>query len=606
MPARERGRPGRALAACLAVWVVALGVHAAVALQYRHDPFARHYVSDALSYDVWARRIVRQGLAAEPVFHQAPLFPLALSALYRLSPEAQRGTAALGLQIVLMSTAIALLVPLGRLYFGGIAAGLAAAAIALLHGPFVFYGLKLLPVPLALATQAAALAALGAARGAGSVLWAIVAGSTLGLACLARAETLAFVPFAVLALWTGAPRPRRFAATAALALALAATVLPATAHNARRGDGVLIASALGENLFAGNQRRAEGGHKALAPLAGDIFSQRTAAQAEAERARGRALRPSEVSAYWRERAGREIAADPLGWLALEARKLGRILHPGDPTDMYSFALERSRYLTLLHALPLGVWSLILLGAAGAWLAWREGPRGAWPIGAFAAVQGAVLLVFFVDSRLRVPLLFSLVPFAGHAAAGGLRRWREGRGRRALAACGAALVLATLAGALALRPAPRDLVRLAAVLSLQQRVEEALAVLQPDLSGPRPDAYVLDEAGWLHQKLERFGESRELYERALAHGGLSPSRARHTRTRLGMVLERLGQPEAALAQHDAAVASGHATAGTYYERGMLLLRQGRTEDAVSDLRQAVRLDPRWLTPRDVLRSLGLDP
>ena len=76
------------------------------------------------------------------------------------------------------------------------------------------------------------------------------------------------------------------------AAGLVLAVLPATLHNVRQGDFVTIASAGGENLFIGNQRGATGGHTALHPQAGDIFSQRRLATELAERERGRALKPS--------------------------------------------------------------------------------------------------------------------------------------------------------------------------------------------------------------------------------------------------------------------------------------------------------------------------
>jgi Tfp pilus assembly protein PilF len=73
----------------------------------------------------------------------------------------------------------------------------------------------------------------------------------------------------------------------------------------------------------------------------------------------------------------------------------------------------------------------------------------------------------------------------------------------------------------------------------------------------------------------------------------------------MAHERLGQIDEAAAQHDAAVASGHANAGTFYERGMFRLRRNDLAGGAQDLRQAVRLDPAWPAPRQALQFLGAD-
>jgi tetratricopeptide (TPR) repeat protein len=587
------------------VFLAAAVVYVVVWWQYRSDPFATNYVSDALSYDRWAERIVENGLGAEPVFHQAPLFPLLLSRVYASVTGPGRAAWSIGLQVLLGCAAIACLVPLGRLWFGRRSAGVAAAALALLHGPFVFYAMKMLPVPLALATQAAGLVTLAIARHRGRGLLAACAGAIWGLACLTRSEMLLFAPFALAALvHPDRPRRRWTALAGAYVAGFALVVAPVTLHNLRQGDLVVVASSAGENLFIGNQRSAEGGYRALDPTAGDIFSQRVVAKRLAEQARERPLRPSEVSAYWRQRALREITSNPGAWLVLEGKKLGRILHPGDPTDIYSYALERRTYLQVLYGLPVSSWAILLLGVVGATIALRGAAARTWPLAALVAVHAVVLLTFFVDARLRLPLLFALCPYAGFAVVEGARRWRSGKSRPALTLLAASVGAALVVGGLATRPTPRDVVRLASVLSMQQRLDESLEVLAPHVRGPDPDPLVLDQAGWVHQKRGDFAEARERYLAALARD-LPPGRARQTRTRLAMVYERLGQFVEANAQHDAAITSGHANAGTFYERGMFRLRRHDARGAERDLREAARLDPGWAAPRAALQSLGVD-
>jgi hypothetical protein len=591
------------LVACAAVFLVSAAIHVVVWWQYRSDPFSITPVADALSYDRWAARISERGPAAEPVFHQSPLYPLWLSAVYALVPESGRSLWTLGLQALLTSAALASLVPLGRLGFGSSSTGVAAALVALLHGPFVFYSMKLLPVSLALFTQAVGLVILFLARQSGRSLLAGAAGAAWGLACLARSEMLLFVPVAIAALWLRprSGRSRRPPGTVAAYLAaLAVVVAPATVHNARKGDFVVIASSAGENLFIGNHRGAKGGYAALRPGVADIFSQRLEAQRVAEQDRSRPLRPSEVSGYWARRAIAEVTADPSSWLVLEARKLGRILHPGDPTDIYSFALERSTYIPFLHALPVTPWAILLLGCVGGGLLLRGGCHSGWPVLGLVAVHAIVLLAFFVDARLRLPLLFFLCPFAGLAITTATRRWRIGQARLRVAVLGVAVVGSAVAGAFFTRPSPRDVVRLASVLSRQDRLDESLAVLAPSL-GPDADATVHDQAGWVRQKKGDYARAGEHYRTALDRG-LPPLRARQTRTRLAQVEERLGRIEEAAAQHDAAVASGLANAGTFFERGMFRLRRGNRAAAIGDLRRAVELDPAWPAPRAALARI----
>jgi tetratricopeptide (TPR) repeat protein len=594
-----RASPG----STLLVFAAALALLAAVGLQYRDSPFSEVLISDALSYHRWAERIAENGLAGEPVFHQAPLFPLMLAVVYRLAPDGSPPMLAVVVQVLLTAAAVALVVPLGRRFLGSERAGVLGAGLVLLHGPFVFHGVKLLYLPLALAGQAVAFVALGRAREDRGASWAAVAGALLGLAVLARTEMLLAIPVFCLALLpAGGPGRRRWIPALACLGACVLAIAPAMLHNLRRGDLVLVASSTGENLFIGNQRKATGAYSPIHPQAGDIFSERALAKLLAEQAGGRSLRPSEVSAYWRARAFDEIAADPGGWLVLLVRKSGRILDPGDPTDAYSFPLERGLHLSTLHLLPLPSWTLLATGVWGLALAMRDRRQRAWPLATWVLIHAVTLLLFFVNTRLRLPLLYALAPFAGFALEEGWKRWREGRNRIGLGALAAALLILTIAGAWLTTESPRDRVRLAAVLSSQGRLDESLEVLEPVVSGPEANGIALDQAGWVHQKRGDLAEAARYYGAALVTG-LPVARAVQTHTRLARVLEALGRVEESREHHDIAVGSAEATAGAFFERGLFLQRRGDLSGAVRDLRTASDLDPGWPAPRQALERLG---
>ncbi len=585
------------------VALLAVAVHLLLWFQHRDSPYDQAWISHALSYDTWSARIAAEGIAAEPAFHQAPLYPLFLA---MLRDGNSHGTATF-LQVLLAGLAIALLVPIGRQYLDSERAGVAAALLALLHGPLALHQIKLLPVALPLAGLSLSIYLLGRCRERPHWFRAALCGGAFGLTALARAEVQLLVPVALLALgpapWSGRrPNPAWLRAAAGFAAAFLVVIAPALIHNGSRGAGLRIALSAGENLYIGNQPGADGSHKALHPQAGDIFSQRELATRLAEEAAGETLSPARVDGYWRGRAVEAITADPAAWVALEGRKLQRVLDPGDPADMYAFALERERYLPLLHLLALPPWGLLLPALIGGVLAWPRRHR-VWPLVGFAAALLAVLLLFFVTTRLRLPFYFLLAPFAGYAVDRALLGWSDPRRRTRVIVTALLVVLGCAYSFVRSSEVPvRERVRLAATLSGLDRVDEGLDVLEPVLDAEPPNAVALDQAGWLRQKRGDLPLASDLYRRAL-DAGMPEGREASTRSRLAETLERQGAIEQARVEHDAAVAAPGANAGTLFARGMFHLRQRRESAAIADLEQAARLDPAWPAPREALRRLG---
>ena len=594
--------------AVLLVFLAALAVQSLLVWDNRDNPFHETPVSDALSYDGWARRLAAGGLADEPVFHQAPGYPLLLAAVYRAAGD-HRLMAVLWLQAILGATAVALLVPLGRIWFGSTGAGVCAAVVALLHGPLLLHALKLLPVTLAVATQAAALAALALAGAKPRTGLAIVAGAAWGAAFVTRSETLLILPLGLAVwLWTGrrAGLDRSRLRLVVLGL-LAATlvVAPVTLHNLAQGDFVLVSSSAGENLFIGNQRGADGGHTPLDERAGDLFAQRELAAGIAAGAAG-STRPGDVSRYWSRRALDEIRADPAGWLQLELRKLRRVLIDTDPADMYSIHLERRHYLPLLYGAPLPSTAVWLLALIGLRIAWRRRLTACWPGAALATASAATLLAFFVSTRLRLPLIFVLMPFAGLAVARGLDLLANGGGTRRSRGGAVAVALAVfgLTGLdlFTAQPRDREVLRLASVLSMQDRTAESLQALEPLLAREHPDPLALDQAGWVYHKRGEQDRAVAFYRRALA-ASPEPGRMVQIYSRLGLAEAARGNTAAAADAHDAAVRTAPGSAGARFERARFRLQRGDRAGCVEDLRAALRLEPGWEEPRRVLRNLG---
>ena len=184
------------------------------------------------------------------------------------------------------------------------------------------------------------------------------------------------------------------------------------------------------------------------------------------------------------------------------------------------------------------------------------------------------------------------------------RWHSPAARRPLLTAAVATLLLGAVSVVATRPTSREIVRLGAVLSRQDRRQEALVVLGPAIRGAHPDPTALDQAGFLYQESGDLVAARDHYLRAFEHGHEGAA-ATQTRTRLAIVLEKLGDLEGSAAEHDRAVADNHANAWNHYERGMFRLRRGDAGGRL-DIERANALDPHWDPPREALRSLRRGP
>ena len=147
-----------------------------------------------------------------------------------------------------------------------------------------------------------------------------------------------------------------------------------------------------------------------------------------------------MNRYWTQKTLRHLAAHPLAWLRLMARKTGALLNDH---EQYATSLCLSKKLSpWLRWNPLG-WGVLLALAAPGWLALRgREPRAAALLAVFLAVYAAGVVLFHTNNRFRVPLVPPLAVLAAGAPV-----WLRARGR----ALGAVLAAAALAAGAAFFP-----------------------------------------------------------------------------------------------------------------------------------------------------------
>ena len=355
-------------------------------------------------------------------FGRGPGYPVFLAPLTWLDADLRAGrlpadvpAAVKIIQAILGAGAILVLSGLVRRVAGD-RAGIAAAWVAALFPPLVW-----MPA-YALSEQLASVLALGCAAWLGAVTDGtpadrdarsgttralVAAGLAAGIGALTRPGQLFFLPLAALLLLWRAPDRRTGLRRALLFTVLAlAAIAPWTVRNALvHAQFVPIASSGGVNFWIGNHREAIGdGDLAANPhlkLRNAEFRERHAGLSE------EALEPL----YYREARG-FIAADPVWWLGLEARKLWYTFVPFGP----SYRLHAPRYfwasaVSLLLLLPAAVYGLV------------RTPSGTRPAALLTLAASTVVvgLVFFPHERFRLPVMDPAL-IAGAALCASQRRY----------------------------------------------------------------------------------------------------------------------------------------------------------------------------------------
>ena len=573
----------------LSVWKVALLLYAAAlalrvafVLELRASPLADAPLLDERYHVAWASALASGDWVGSEVYFRAPLYPYTLGLALLLLRGSLFGAR-------LLQAAYGALVPVAAYLIArrlsGARGGIVAGAVAALYPFLIYFTNELLIESLVVVLDAfLVLALLRADEVPSWGRWA-AAGAVLGLAALTRPPVLLFAPCVFLWTWwraAGVPshsaeRPTRRSALTLLggrtplraaaarfsvfALASVAVIAPVTLRNfALEKDFVLIASQGGVNFFIGNNGASDGA-SAVLPVLGDAWEYEDCVRI-AEREVGRPLRASEVSAYWYRRGAEFLVQRPLEGAALLLRKTvlfwNRYELPNNK-DVYYFA-RMSHVFRGLSWLHFGV--VAPLAALGAVVALRRRRSAAVLLALFVAAHAAGVVMFFVCSRFRIPVVPALAVFA---ASGLLWLWDRLRARDARRLLGGAAVVAC-----------------------------AAALVNPDLLGTH-----LGERAQTHYQIATAHASRGRHEEALGEyrraiemsSERAPTRAK-AENGMGLSLEELGRGAEALEAYRAAAEADPDLAPAANNVGSYLLRHGDLVGARSWLEEAVRRDP-WL-------------
>ncbi|MFH0944537.1 MAG: glycosyltransferase family 39 protein [Planctomycetota bacterium] len=334
-------------------------------------------------------------------FYQDPLYSYFLALVYACGGGPRQ---VVYLQLLLGVLSVFLIHRITRRHFGE-GAGLLAALGAALCGPLLFYDGMLLRGSLITFMGLLLVDATDrAVRVPSGGRWAL-AGFLGGLSILLRSNFALFVAGQLAAAIFGR-RPRH---AFALLIGASLALLPLVARNVAVGVPPLgVSSAGGLNIILANS-------PGFDPELGFNLDEAQVARLMGQ-SEGRAL----ASVF----ATIQAHENPLGLLRILGQKLRLtcLWHEKPNNVNYYFVRQ---YAGVLYFAPLGALLIIPLAALGLALAIRRFRRG-WTLYLLVVTSLVPLLLIFVLSRYRAPLLAACLPFAGYAV---VRLWDSVRRRR---------------------------------------------------------------------------------------------------------------------------------------------------------------------------------
>lgn len=378
-------------------------------------------------YHRWAKSIAHGDLLGQGAFNAMPLYPYFLGSIYKLfGPNI---LIAKIIQFILGSFSCLLIYFIARKIFGRPIATI-SALLACLYGPFIFYEEILVAASLTtflyLLTFLALLGALQSPSSRRFFLFGLLA----GISALAKANILLFIPVAfILVFLKYRPIRKTLTFVCSVGLGLFLAISPFTLRNYLVcRDFIPIVTHAGLNFYIGNNEDARGTFRTPRQLGAGQQDLLANSKVVAEKIKGAALKPSQVSKFWFSQGMNFIKINPRQFVYLLGRKLLLFINFYEIPDVrdYGFAKLHFPVLKILLSFSL-VFPLSILG-----LILSKGEnRQVSLIKLFVLVYVISAILFFVNSRYRLPCLPFLIILAGAGIYRYVVCWRKAAYKKAL-------------------------------------------------------------------------------------------------------------------------------------------------------------------------------
>lgn len=588
VPGEKRSAPSKGFKILIGLLLIGALLRIVYLIQFNaNTPYFDSPLVDAKMYDQLAQQIAAGAWIGQDIYYQSPFYAYILGLLFTIGGHSY--LLVYIVQALLGLVGLLLIFLVGKRVFNETVA-LIAVALALLYGPFLFYESKLLMTTVATSLNLLVLMWFLKTMDSPSSLKWFFGGLLAGLSILVRGNMIFFVPFVFIWLYMigGKNRVLFIRRAGAVLIGILLTIAPVTLRNYLVGqDFVPISGHTGITFYMGNSPEATGTYTAVEGISGVILLQQEEERRIAEEALGVPLKSSEITSYWYKKGLTYIVSHPLPYLRLELKKALLFFNTLELANNYNYYLER-RLVPVLWIMFLPFALISSLGIIGIIVGARK--NNATVLLTFYAVSNLITqLVFYVLSRLRLPVVPVLILFASF---GGYWIWRsiqKGQTRRyaiALASVGLILIISAYPVQEKDRMLGGSYAKLGNIYAEKKMFQPALRAYHQALKLDPSLATVYNNMGNVYFTLNQLDQAQAAYTKAVeldsTHRGASFN--------LAMVSKKRGSFQQAVTILQQVTKTNPAYAEAHYELGNGYRQLKRYDEAIDSYRRAIELQP----------------
>jgi len=385
------------------IFVLAIALRVLYWLKAHQAPWFASPGMDPEYYSMRADAIIA-GRGAEYIpFPRAPLYPYLLAGL-----KSVFGNGWLVPRFINLAADLVTILAVYKLTnkIGGKLTALTAALLFSICGASIYYSGEILMTSIATACAVGFVLTFANCLEKPTWLNSTQSGIILALLCLFRPNALIILPFSFLIILIisyrySASIKKSLTSSLFHLLFFALFLAPVTITNFNATGGFIpVSTQGGVNFYIGNAVSADGWSSKL-PDAGANWSDNDALMI-AERNAGKTLKADEVSGQMFRMGVKEIRESPLGWLKLELKKLLILVNIREIGNNRPLSLSSNVFppLKLLFLISLGL--LFPFALIGVFKTFHRPAMRSMLV--FSLLFGGSLLLFFVNTRYRMPLV----------------------------------------------------------------------------------------------------------------------------------------------------------------------------------------------------------